>query len=157
MTAVVLGGAWLALLAGDSQARPTPSRWPFEKLFKHADLVVVVKPVATRDATDKDGIVPPEDYLTGVVTTFHVGPLLKGEYKGKKLDLIHFRFKEGMGILNHPGLASFPATPVDRSFKFRHDYLLFLKKGKGGRLEFVSGYDDPIPSVKYSYPQPLPR
>jgi hypothetical protein len=154
-TAVVLGGACLVLLASDSHARVTPSCWPFEKLFKHADLVVVVKPVATREATEKDRAVPPKDsarFLTGVVTTFHVGVVVKGEYKEKTLDLVHFRWKDGVLVANSSGMASFPARPVGRDS--RHDFLLFLKKGKGGRLEFVSGYDDPLPSVKYSDDRP---
>jgi hypothetical protein len=150
--AVVLGLTSLVLLASISHAGPV-ELWPYEKLFKNATLVVVVKPLATREATAKDKAVPPHDYhdyLTGVVTRFKVIVVVKGEYKDKDdLNILHFRLKtkkEGgrRWIIDTPWLASFPNKESN------DDYLLFLKKGKDGRMEFVSGQLNPALSVKSS-------
>jgi hypothetical protein len=71
---LILGCACLALLAGHAQSRRFIANWPYDKLFKHADLVVIVLPLSVRDATAKDKAVPPGDhyFLAGVVTNFKV-------------------------------------------------------------------------------------
>ncbi len=162
-SAMLVWACLALLLAGDSHARQIES-WPYEKLFKHADLVVVVKPLSVRDATAKDKAVPPpgtRSYLTGIVTNFKVLVVVKGEHKEKELAIVHFRLKEDKAGLvgNGPLLVSFPTKrekgqlggfgPVGWPGPGRQqDYMLFLKKGKEGRLEFVSGQFDPALSVK---------
>jgi hypothetical protein len=131
--------------------------WPYEKLFKRADLIVIVKPLEVRGANIQDDAKVPEDYqdyMTGVVTKFKVLHVVKGEFKQKNLAIFHLRMKEGKSIMNGPMLVSFQKKPVklkgeDPKIEVKdRDYILFLKKDKDGRLKFVSGQTDPVLSVK---------
>src|SRR5262249_19773881 len=90
-----LGVMCLALLASRSHARTEPC-WPYETLFKESTLIVVVKPWSVRDATAKDKAVPPaeRDDMVGIVTTFRVVYVVKGEYKNESLDIVHFRMNK---------------------------------------------------------------
>jgi hypothetical protein len=158
---LILSGAFLALTCGDCPARQIED-WPYNKLFKKADLVVIVKPLSVRDATEKDKAVPPEgkDYLVGVVTKFKVLHVVKGEYKEKELELVHFKLKKGTMILNGPSLVSFHTKSIrisgdSWSGGAENEYMLFLKSGKDKRLTFVSGQFDPELSVK-QVTSPLP-
>jgi hypothetical protein len=161
-SAFLFGGAILILLCSDLSARQIED-WPYDKLFKHADLVIIAKPVAVREARKDDGATPPKghaDILTGVVTTFEILHVVKGEYKPKKMDLIHFRLKTGVHIGNGPMLVKFHTKAMDLSGKswagiVSSDYMLFLKKDKDGRFEPVSGQLDPALSVKQTM-DPLP-
>jgi len=150
----------LALVCGDGSARLIED-WPYDKLFKNAELVVIVQFVSVRDATEKDKAVPPAkfDNLVGIVTTFKVLHVVKGEYKEENLDLVHFKLKEGTAIVNGPLLVSFEKGIEIKGEKWKLsqacEYVLFLKKGKDGRLDFVSGQYDPELSVKQMM-RPLP-
>src|SRR5262245_4154502 len=68
-----------------------PPHWPFERLFKQADLVVVARALSTVDAgvDVKDKL--PRDYFIRVVTTLEVDYVIKGEWKDKKIVLPHYR------------------------------------------------------------------
>jgi hypothetical protein len=159
---LILFAALFTLPCGDCFARQLED-WPYDKLFKNADLVVIVKPSAVRDATEKDKAIPPdnEDYLVGVVTSFKVIHVVKGEYKEKKLDLVHFKIKEGRMIGNGPLLVSFHTKETKirgdswSSIIMESEYMLFLKKQKDGQFTFVSGQFDPELSVKQVL-SPLP-
>ena len=72
--------------------------------------------------------------------------VVKGEYKGNKLDLVHFRYKEGARLMNGPRLAA---------FRREFEYLVFLKKEKNGQFVFVSGQVDPSLSVLEDYEEAL--
>ena len=66
----------LILLLGGSfpsaaQARIKDS-WPYEKLRRQADLIVIVHPTATADVNGQPKERPPADYLVPVVTEFEV-------------------------------------------------------------------------------------
>ena len=154
--------AILALVSGSCLARGIES-WPYDKLFKNSDLVIIVKPLSVRDATEQDKAIPPDDgkdFLVGVVTSFEVLHVIKGERKEKKLDLVHFKLKEGAIIKNGPLLISFHTKPLrikadGWTAHAGDEYMLFLKSGKDKRLEFVSGQFDPELSVKQvMYPLP---
>jgi hypothetical protein len=157
----LLGCAILGILCSSLSARQIED-WPYDKLFKQADLVVIVKPLAVRDASKEDQAIPPKGHsnlLTGLVTTFEVLQVVKGECKQKKMELVHFRLKAGVKVSDGPLLVSFHTKARDLSGKgragwFRSDYMLFLKK-KGGRFEPVSGQFDPGLSVKQMM-EPLP-
>jgi hypothetical protein len=128
--------------------------WPYEKLFKRAELIVIVKPIEVRDANSQDSAKPPEDYLEGVATKFKLLHVVKGEQKQDKLEVVHFKLKKGTQIGNGPLLVSFHTKP----FALEGDgwarnvtestYMLFLKREKDERLNFVSGQFDPALSVK---------
>jgi hypothetical protein len=147
---VILASTCLTLVSRDCHAfgGDPPS---YEKLFKDSSLVVVVKPLTVRDATAKDKAVPQKGWehkVTGIVTTFKVLVLVKGEYKQKKLDIVHFRLKDEFSIGNVSFLVSFPTKPEDIARIGKTDYLLFLKKNKSGQLEFVTGQVEPCYSVR---------
>jgi hypothetical protein len=159
---IALGWVVLASTAGSLRARQIED-WPYDKLFKHADLVVIVKPLSVRDATEKDKAAPPEagkDYLVGIVTKFAVLHVVKGEYKEKELGIVHFKLKKGVVVGNGPLLASFYTKRLSISGDFgaatmKPEYMLFLKKQEDGRFTFVSGQFDPELSVKQML-SPLP-
>jgi hypothetical protein len=154
-SALLLSWALVVFHCGHLSARQI-QEWPYDKLFKRADLVIIAKAVAVRDARKEDRATPPKgsaDILTGVVTTFEVLQVVKGEYKPNKIHLVHFRLKKGVEILNGPSLVKFHTKPTNLkgdgwSGFAGHDYMLFLKKDKGERIEPVSGQFDPSLSVK---------
>ena len=153
----------LAILAfpGLSHARLLPS-WPYEKLLKEADLVVIVKAVESKDTKDvlKDN--PWKVEFQGMETTFSVEAVLKGKVEGDKLTVLHYRLKPGMSVVNGPLLVSFHTkgpfieTKQAKVQLAQPCYLLFLTKAKDGRYEPVSGQVDPELSVK-EVNRPLPE
>lgn len=151
--------ALLILSFGTAWGRLIES-WPYDKLFKNAELVIIAKAVSVRDANNADKANPPRDYLVGVVTTLEVEHVVKGEYKDQRLELVHFRLKEGSRIMNGPLLVEFHTKPQTlRGYgwaaSIEPEYMLFLKKSKDGRFECVSGQFDPQLSVKQIL-DPLP-
>jgi hypothetical protein len=152
----ILCVAWCLLTHGNAEARLIES-WPYDKLFKHAELVLIVKAASVRDAEPRDQAIPAagwKDILVGVVTNMQILQVVKGDCKEKTLDLIHFRLKEGAQIRNGPLLVSFSTKPIVLQVNgwtianLESHYMLFLKKNKDGRLECVSGQLDPELSVK---------
>jgi hypothetical protein len=160
--AFLVGCAFVILFCSQLRARQVED-WPYDKLFKHADLVIIAKATAVREARKEDHAVPPKrhaDILTGVVTSFKVLQVIKGEYKHNKMDLVHFRLKKGVEILNGPLLVKFHTKHTQLSGNgwsgfAGNTYMLFLKKERAGRFEPVSGQFDPAESVKQILP-PLP-
>jgi hypothetical protein len=146
---LIPGVSWLALLCGNANAREIED-WPYDKLFKHSELVVIVNALEVREAKKEDRAKPPAKYLTGVVTTFDVLHVVKGKQEKKKLEIIHFRLDYGASINNGPKLVTFHtgALTVNGVTNKDYAYMLFLRKGKDGRLTFVSGQIDTVLSVK---------
>ena len=165
----VLMVATAGLLVCDA---PTPVQarllesWPYDKLLKHADLVVFATAVKTEAAADE----PPEHSwnfeLVAQTTTFKVSHALKGEAAGGHLKVLHFKFgelKKGVEpnvlayiVEDGPLLVAFrtksvtvkaEGAPEDVVLR-TPEYLLFLKRANGGRYEPVSGPIDPALSVK---------
>jgi hypothetical protein len=129
------------------------ANWPYDKLMKEADLVVIAVPSKTEDADDK----PPEHVwnyeFVGQNTTFEIKSALKGKVDGKSIKVLHFRFgdlKKGLDpndffshvIMDGPCFVAFDlAKPAS-------EHLLYLKLMKDGRYEPVSGRVDPELSVR---------
>jgi hypothetical protein len=136
--------------------------WPYDRLFKEADLVVIAEAVSVADAgeTTTDNLWKQE--FVGVVTTFGVRAQLKGKLEGEKLEVLHFRLPKDVRIQDGPCLVSFRLrgipvnTEAAKMNLGKPEYLLFLKKGKGGRYEPVSGRTDPALSVREMF-HPLPE
>lgn len=139
--------------------------WPYERLNKEADLIVIGTAVVTKDTSDSfiDERWPLE--FIGVNTTFEVMQILKGKTNEKKIDVLHFKFgkvhnkanvQKGkiIEIIDGPSFVSFRTTPtrieIDGFLLTNHkfEYLLFLKKRKDGRYEPVSGHIDPSMSIR---------
>lgn len=126
-------------------------QWSYSKLFAESDLIVIASPVASEANsaeidTNNQGII-----LKGVVTRFKVHQLLKGAEKGE-VKVLHYRLESSEPILITPPstLDFMKAKGNEKSAqgKVSSEYMLFLKKGKDGLFQFVSGYDQPEHSVK---------
>jgi hypothetical protein len=163
MSRLVLSGILLALTSllwtGQATARLLES-WPYERLFKEADLVVIAKAVAVADSGEKTTDNPWKVEFQGVTTTFEAHHVLKGKVD-KKLKVLHFRLKDGQDVRNGLLLVSFRLKGFSINTKTMKagvgtpEYLLFLKTRSDGRYEPVSGRVDPELSVREVY-SPLP-
>lgn len=156
----------LILLATSSALSRAVEDWPYERLLREADVVVIG---TVKSEADSD--IPPQEPLAAMkaiarITSFDVRLAIKGD-SGPSVDLLHFRLPEGAVTMDGPLLAHFRTKgpvvqPDGRSTAdkavaalSRPDYLLFLKRTAGGRLEPVSGQYDSELSVREIY-RPLP-
>jgi hypothetical protein len=136
--------------------------WPYERLLKEADVVVIGKAVSSKDSKETFQHKNWSVDLFGVDTTFSVEAVVKGKLDGDKLTLLHYRLKPGVRVENGPLLVSFRMKSMEVNLKTgklhlaRPSYLLFLKKRADGRFEAVSGQIDPELAVREMYP-PLPE
>jgi hypothetical protein len=148
----------LTLAAGPLFGRGLEN-WPYERLFKEADLVVIARAEGTAETKDR---FRPELWkveFLGQETAFAVQSTLKGKLKeGQPIKVLHYRLPEGVRVQNGPLLVSFRKDPLnlqgtinDRTFKAslgRPEYLLFLRARPDGRFEPVSGQVDPALSIR---------
>ncbi len=138
--------------------------WSYDRLFREADLAVIVSAQATVDSTD----IPPDkqwaESLVGQATTFKVTRTIKGDAvkDGDTMTLVHFRLKDGVTTSNGPLLVNFRTKPFKISVRGEQvdanvsmveapQYLLFLRKSAGGNFVPVSGWFDSALSVKEIY------
>ncbi len=146
--------------------------WPYERLFKESDLVVIAH-VQGWGVTKKEWNEKSFDKrrFEGVMTIFGANFVLKGD-PPLCIWLNHFRYKEGAVRYNDgPRLVAFLKEPlkieVKQNVKNRGklhqqsqglrkisqpEYLLFLKKHKDGEYEPVSGQLDAEFSVRALFP-----
>jgi hypothetical protein len=162
--AIFLAFFWLFLFYSSASSRIT-EYWPYERLFKEADLVVIATAQKTTRAKERfeDDLWPLE--LVGLNTRFQVEHCVKGKLKKDKIVVLHFRFgglskkekKEKTPrefIIDGPSFLNFRLKEIivklkDRNLTMpRPEYLLFLKRRKDGRYEPVSGRIDPVYSVR---------
>lgn len=157
-------------LSAASSARQIEN-WPYEKLLKEADLVVIAHAVSTAPSEDKwEGDLFAHDRFIGLETTFELVTVLKGQ-SADDFKLLHFQYKNQSKPFNDgPGLVSFLTEPLSVDIIRSNDsddeglkrlesmkrsrltsapeYLLFLKRKADGRFEAVSGQVDPNSSVR---------
>ena len=146
--------------------------WPYERLFKESDLVVIAH-VQGWGVTKKEWNEKFFDKgrFEGVRTIFGANFVLKGD-PPLCIWLNHFRYKEGVVRYNDgPGLVAFLKEPLQIEVKqnvkkkgklhqqrqelrkiSQPEYLLFLKKHKDGKYEPVSGQLDASFSVRTLFP-----
>lgn len=135
--------------------------WPYQRLFKESDCVVLATALDTEKSNDSfvDDRWPFE--FDGTNTTFKIQHVLKGEVPGKKIKVVHYQFgkprKDSQGNLviaiDGPCFVRFCTEPAriegpNRLIDAQPEYLLFLRKLADGRFEPVSGKVDPQLSVK---------
>lgn len=156
--------AGLLVCAIPAQARFIED-WPYDKLFKHADLVVFATAMKTEAADDKPPAHSWSYEFAAQTTTFKVSHALKGKADGEPIKVLHYKFgelKQGVDrhaltlIIDGPSLVAFRTSAV--TIKAKGDkgittlptpeYLLFLKRMPDGRFEPVSGQIDPALSVR---------
>jgi hypothetical protein len=142
----ILSTSLLIMLASSSLARPV-AYWPYDKLTREADLIVIATQTQTEDTGEKmdcPGIARDNKPVPalGVNTTFQVLAILKGAPDLKSFVLFHLREAEPQTMsVNGPALVSFDPTQKKR-------YLLFLKKAADGRFTSLCGQTDPAGAVK---------
>jgi Leucine Rich repeat len=137
--------------------------WPYKRLFKESDLIVLAAATSTEKADDSfvDRRWPLE--FAGLNTTFEVKQVVHGKDPGKKIKVLHFRFGEvrkefkkdtgQLAIVDGPMFVGFrtKAFTIKRGNNTieapQPEYMLFLKKLKDDRYEPISGKIDPQLSV----------
>lgn len=146
----------LSMSISDAHARLIEN-WPYEKLFKEADVVVIAEATATADTGEKIMVKDWQTEFLEVNTTFAVKHVLKGDAALKSLSVRHLRAPDGALIRNGPLFVVFRTDGISFETKQlkgktgKPEYMLFLKSRKDGRFEAVSGQIDPILSVKQLY------
>jgi hypothetical protein len=157
---LLAAAATLTLFSHRAGARALPS-WPYERLLKEADVVVIAKASSVTDTGETTRDNPWKAEFVGLNTTFEVQATLKGTVENDKLQVLHYRLKPDVLINNGPTLVSFRLRGMTITTKEakvelgKPSYLLFLKKRKDRRYEPVSGQVDPALSVREMY-RPLP-
>ena len=144
----------LGLLAPMLSARVIEN-WPYDRLFKEADLVVIARATSSKECDDKTSDNPWKEEFLGLNTSFTVETVLKGKCDGDKLTVLHFKLRDEVKIESGPLLVSFRTEGTEIVLKGGKkvglgapEYMLFLKATKDGRFEPVSGRTDPRLSVK---------
>jgi hypothetical protein len=161
MTWVAVLAGWLMLPGGPASARLLPN-WPYDKLMKEADLVVVAVAKSAEDTKDQpaDPLMKEAGYYIGRTSTLTVKGTLKGK-AGEEIKVLHYRLNEKKvsAIIDGPTLIEFRSGPTTIKAKgylkywyAEVEYLLFLKARKDGRYEPVSGEYDPSLSVREVLP-----
>ncbi|MEM7474650.1 MAG: hypothetical protein AAF483_06635 [Planctomycetota bacterium] len=150
----------LAILFG--LAQPSYARrvedWPYDKLMKKSDLVVVVRYVGTVEVEAPSPENPWEAEFQGLQSRFKVFCHLKTDEKKyeppKTIDFLHFYSERS--LQNGPGFVEFAkefietesASGIKQHTMQQAQYLLFLKKLPDGRYAATSGQIDPNLSVR---------
>jgi hypothetical protein len=101
----------------------------FRELDKGADIIVVAKPVSTKETAEQTDLphIAPAVHVVGLSSEFEVSLVLKGDDRLKKLVVHHYRLANpGQLMMNGPNLASFDSQESTR-------YLLFLQREPDGR------------------------
>jgi hypothetical protein len=131
--------------------------WPYDRLLKEADLVVIAVPKKTEKTRDKvhyPGEKRRVEYLRGQVTVFEVQGTIKGQAPKDGLKVLHSRLFKVEDVPSGPmliefriGEYSFEYSDGTKTIRRETPYLLYLKRRKDGRYEPVSGLYDPRLSV----------
>ena len=120
--------------------------WTQDELFNKSDLVVIATPVDTGD-TEEHGFFPGAQFsdqpIIGVITTFAVKKVLKGDPAIATVMLHHYR-PGGMVVPNGPEFISFEPKSLKT-------YRLYLVREQHGRYSPTAGQADPDLSV---FPHP---
>jgi hypothetical protein len=125
--------------------------WPYQRLFKESDLVVIATAYRAEDASDRLKTDWKVDLL-GMNTHFKIQSTLKGKIAAETITVLHYRPPEGMLFANGPLLVTIrteePFVKGKGKETMRPEYLLFLRARPDGRFEPVSGQIDPALSVR---------
>ena len=147
--------------------------WPYERLMKEADLVVIAHAVSSTPCPDtwSENLFRNVAFQ-GVQTTFKVSARLKGTCPAT-VKILHFRLEQDVLLNDGPSLVTFltkpmmldvrdarknggglqQRQPVRQSLVSPPEYLLYLRLRKDGRYEALSGQVDPAFSVRALFQQ----
>ena len=130
--------------------------WPYDKLFKTAETVVIARPESNTEtaARTKDNLWKIE--FIGVDTAFDVNSVLKGK-AGEKIVVSHFKLPPDVLVEDGPLHSNFRVKTL--SLEMRHvkigipvpEYMLFLRLNSDGNYELIAGYTDSALAVREMY------
>ena len=110
--------------------------WPYEKLFRIADIVVIArvdKTEPSQDASPTNSFAEIE--LVGQNTTFKINHVLKGKLDDEQITMLHFKIgKSPTAIINGPLLARFDTKESSSA-----EFMLFLRRLKDGATKPFQG------------------
>jgi hypothetical protein len=125
--------------------------WPYDKLMKSSDLVVIARAVKTEDCADRYMAHSWAHEFAGQDTVCDVVHTLKGKTDRKQIKVLHFKWGDLKKDVDPKSVDAFIIDgPLFVAFRTKNgpDYLLFLRALKDGRYEPVSGKIDPQLSVR---------
>src|SRR5205809_456046 len=103
--------------------------WPYDRLFKEADLIIIAEATATTDTCEILEVPGWTAKFYGVNTKFAVKHVLKGSSDAESVTVFHLRLDKDVQIKNGPLLITFRTKSGT----------IPLKEGKPGihKLEYV--------------------
>ena len=122
-------------------ARPI-SFWPYEKLYKEADLVAIVELKSISETKQELSGHGPTDRFDGKSAELTTGIVLKGKPDIRSIHLKYFVYSKKVNIIVNG------AHFIDFSDAKKYQYLVFLKKEDNGTFAPVTGHYDAALSVK---------
>ena len=146
------------LLGTAAYARPVES-WPYDRLTKEADLIVIATPVSIRDTSERtvfpnlaevgtNNVQRPVPAI-GVETTFQTLSILKGDTNTTTFLFHHLRNATLNSPTGHFKVLAING-PVNVAFEpgEKRRFLLFLKLESDGRCASVTGQTDPAMGIR---------
>ena len=130
----IIAGLVLSTSARFASAYLVPNL-PYEKLFARSDLMVIARPVSSRDTSERTVIrdVNPPVPVVGVTTEFQVLFVFKGA-KRQRFKLHHYRERVRPKVVVIGGLPGISFDPPKNK-----RYLMFLVRESDGRFAPVLG------------------
>jgi cytohesin len=116
----------------------------FRELDKSADIIVVGRPVSTKETSEQSDLphVTPAIHAVGLSSEFEVNFVLKGDSDLKKLVVHHYRLADpNQMMMDAPMLVSFDPKESTR-------YLLFLQRESDGRYAPFNQTDPAFSSIR---------
>ena len=96
----------MALFVASATARQIEN-WPYERLFKEADVIVIASAQGTVESDDKAADERWKASLIGQHTSFAVINTLKGQVDNGPIKVLHFKLKAGVLTQDGPLLVAF--------------------------------------------------
>ena len=125
--------------------------WPYDRLAKEAEVIVISTPVSVRDTSERTTLpnivsigtnnVRSSIPAIGVETTFTNLAVLRGDTNLTTVVFHHLREMESKPSFNGPHLVAFDPKEQKR-------FLLFLKRESDGRYAPLTGQTDPDGGVR---------
>src|SRR4051812_13424996 len=95
----------MALFVASAAARPIEN-WPYDRLFKEADVIVIASAQGTVASDDQASDERWKASLVGQRTTFSVINTLKGHVDDGPITVLHFKLKDGVLTQDGPLLVA---------------------------------------------------
>ncbi|HEV7405851.1 MAG TPA: hypothetical protein VGO11_23100 [Chthoniobacteraceae bacterium] len=132
----------VGLVGGVSLGRPVRI-WSHQEMLEKADLVLIAKPLSTKETGEISGGNGGWPAMVGIATTFEVVAVLKGDKALKQVTLSHYRLRKAsdeVEFIDGPAL-------LKLDLKEGRAYLLYLHRDTDERYTPLSGQIDPGSSI----------